>query len=53
MANVHPIVSAMQQIKGDKPKHKVRRAVICLERLAIGDVQLNKKTVKKILKLTA
>lgn len=53
MANVHPIVSAMRQIKGDKPADKLARYVIYIERKAIRDFHVSKKTKKAIIKLIA
>lgn len=53
MAHIHPIVSAMKQIKGDTPQAKQARLAILVERKVISDIYLNKKSKKKILKLIA
>jgi hypothetical protein len=51
MANIHPIVSACKQIKGDSQQVKLARVITLAERKVIGDLYLNKPSRKALVEL--
>jgi hypothetical protein len=51
MANIHPIVSACKQIKGNTQQVKLARVITLVQRKAMTDIYLNKPSRKALVQL--